>query len=748
MPYLENERLAQQELCGSVEHIVYANQSNGYTVATLKNDEGEHTIVGSMPFLAAGDTVRVFGRYDQHPTYGPQFRVDHFEKQTPSDSVSILRYLSSGVIRGVGPATARSIVERFGDRSLDVMETESDRLSEIRGISLDKAIKIGKEYQKQFGVREVMLFLDPFHISPEGAIRVFQALGSRATEIIRQNPYVLCGESIGFTFEKAEEIAISFQIPKDSDCRIAAGLEYVLKHNLSNGHTCLPRSKLTETAARLLACTVDEVEDVCNKMLEVLQLRLMVQRGEDFIALPPYHAAEDFVAARLSVLLRYAPPLEQMANLEIDQIELQTHMQYEPKQREAIRMALHNSVMVLTGGPGTGKTTTLNAMIQILKSKDLEIALAAPTGRAAKRMSELTGCEAKTIHRLLEVEWNDEDRQSFARNEKNPLSCDVLVVDEMSMVDILLFESLLRAVRLGCRLILVGDADQLPSVGAGNVLADILACGVVPSVALTKVFRQAMESQIVANAHRIMAGELPDLSDKTGDFFFLNDSDPASAVEKVVDLCANRLPKAYGFDPQTDIQVLCPSKLFDLGSMNLNNRLQERLNPTKKEAQKIVFKGFELRVGDKVMQIKNNYDILWTSDGGESGAGIYNGDIGVLETIDRKNGILTVRFEDKVATYFSENIGELELAYAMTIHKSQGSEFECVILPLFDTPKKLLYRNLLYTAVTRAKQLLVIVGNRRLFGAMVENNRKNLRYTALKKRLEDIFIDSSNGTNT
>ncbi len=732
-----------EELSGSVEHITYTNSGNGYTVASLKTKDDSITIVGMMPFLAVGDCIKVNGVFDNHPTYGPQFKVQSFEKSAPSDVGSILRYLSSGVIRGVGPATARNIVERFGDRALTIIETEPERLSEIRGVSLDKAIKIGEEYQKQFGVRDVMLFLNPFRVSPEGAIKVFNALGSNATEIIRNNPYVLCSEQIGFSFEKAEEIAVAFSLPQDSECRIAAGIEYVLKHNLSNGHTCLPREKLTETAARLLGCEIDEVSRICGEMLDAFQLRLLVTQEKEFIFLPQYHAAEDFIAARLSVLLRYAPQNEIMAELEIDQIEIQSHIKYEEMQRQAIRLALKSGIMVLTGGPGTGKTTTLNAIITILQNKGLNIALAAPTGRAAKRMSELTGCEAKTIHRLLEVEWNDADRQTFARNERNPLNCDVLVVDEMSMVDVLLFESLLRAVRLGCRIVLVGDADQLPSVGAGNVLADILASGCVPSVALNKVFRQAMESLIVANAHKIIAGEIPELNCKTSDFFLLQNTDRIAAADLVVDLCTKRLPDAYGFEPLTDIQVLCPSKMLDLGSINLNNALQYRLNPKVKDSQKLTFKGFELREGDKVMQVKNNYDIMWTSDNGESGTGVFNGDIGILESVDRKNGVLKVRFDDKVAVYFSENVGELELAYAMTIHKSQGSEFECVILPLLDTPSKLLYRNLLYTAVTRAKRLLIVVGSKQVFCSMVENNRKNLRYTSLKKRLEDIFVEST-----
>lgn len=730
-----------ESISGTVEHITYTNSSNGYTVAVLKTTDDSFTIVGTMPFLSAGDFVNLTGFFDTHPTYGPQFKVSSFEKTTPSDSISILRYLSSGAIKGVGPATARSIVERFGDRALTIIETEPERLSEIRGISLDKAIKIGEEYKKQFGVRDVMLFLSPFRVSPEGALRVFNSLGSNACDIIRQNPYVLCSEQIGFSFEKAEEISFTFNIPKDSDFRIAAGIEYILKHNLSNGHTCLPKNKLAETASRLLECEGAEIHRIIGEMFNSLQLRLMVMDNTEFVFLPNYYAAEDFVAARLSVLLKYSPPSEIMADLEIEQIELKDKIKYEELQKKAIRMAVSSGIMVLTGGPGTGKTTTLNAIIKILKSKDLDIALAAPTGRAAKRMSELTGCEAKTIHRLLEVEWSDEEKHTFARNEKNPLNCDVLVVDEMSMVDILLFESLLRAVRLGCRIILVGDADQLPSVGAGNVLADILASNCIPSVALTKVFRQAMESLIVANAHKIISGELPELSSKTSDFFMLQNTNRLSAAELVVELCAKRLPEAYGFEPMTDIQVLCPSKKLDLGSVNLNNMLQDRLNSKASDLKKVNFKGFELREGDKVMQTKNNYDIMWTSDNGEGGMGVFNGDIGILETVDQKNSLLKVRYDDKIAIYYNENVGELELAYAMTIHKSQGSEFECVVLPLLDTPSKLLYRNLLYTAVTRAKKLLIVVGSKQVLNLMVENNRKNLRYTSLKKRLEDIFVD-------
>ena len=730
-----------ETISGIIKKITFRNEANAYTVAVLKTKTEEITVVGTLPFVNEGDSVDLEGDYTVHATYGEQFKVTSFEKATPSDTASILRYLSSGAIRGVGPSTARNIVERFGDRALEIIENEPERLSEIRGISLDKAMKIADEYNKQFGVRDVMLFLSPFRISPEGALKVFNVLGSNATEIIRNNPYVLCSEDIGFSFEKAEEISSYFVFPKDSDFRISAGLEFVLKHNLSNGHTCIPREKLISTAARLLECELAEVSDICDEMLRALQLRLFVDGDAQYVALPQYFSAEEFVAARLSVMLRYAPPAELMADLEIDIIEHDQHIKYEELQRVAIKTAISKGITVLTGGPGTGKTTTLNAIIKILKSKDLSIALAAPTGRAAKRMSELTGCSAKTIHRLLEVEWNDSDVHVFARNERNPLPYDVVVIDEMSMVDILLFESLLRAVRLGTRIIMVGDSDQLPSVGAGNVLADIINSQTVPVVALTKVFRQAMESLIVANAHKIISGNEPELSSKSSDFFMLRNLNSTSAAELVVELAAKRLPEAYGYKPFTDIQVLCPSRMLDLGSMSLNNMLQDRLNPKPKNGERIIFKNFELREGDKVMQIKNNYDIMWTSDSGEEGSGVFNGDIGILEKIDRKNSLLRVRFDDRLAIYYNENVNELELAYAMTIHKSQGSEFDCVILPILDAPSKLLYRNLLYTAVTRAKKLLIVVGSSDLLLSMVENNRKSLRYTTLNKRLKDAFAE-------
>ncbi len=538
---------------------------------------------------------------------------------------------------------------------------------------------------------------------------------------------------------RVEEVASYFPAAKDSEHRTAAGLKFILKHNLSNGHTCLPMDKLCSITSELTGVSEEDCEFTCNALINSLNLRSRIIDNKTYVFLNDYYTAEEYCAARIGVLLNNPPKAEFAADIEIELVEKSKNITYDKLQKEAIKLSIQNGIMILTGGPGTGKTTTLNAIIDILQNKGLNVSLCAPTGRAAKRMSELTGKNAKTIHRLLEVEWGKDDKQSFQKNERNPLDCDVLVVDELSMVDIKLFEALLKACRLGCRIILVGDSDQLPSVGAGNVLFDLLESAMVPNIRLTKVFRQALESLIIKNAHSIIAGETPLLNEKSADFFMLNEHNPIDAAMLIRSLVTDRLPKAYGFSPTTDIQVLCPSKMMDLGCISLNNILQDELNPKTKNKKQINFKNWCLREGDKVMQIKNNYDITWTSDNGESGSGVFNGDIGVLESIDNRNGLFYVRYDDKLATYLKEQINELELSYAITIHKSQGSEFECVIIPALDAPKKLLYRNLLYTAVTRAKKLLIIVGSKNTVFTMIENNRKTLRYTALKDFLEHIY---------
>ena len=725
---------------GTIERITYCNQQNGYTVAELTTSNGDITIVGTMPFISEGEFVEITGEYTEHQTYGEQFSVELCEKKAPEGKAAILNYLSSGAIKGVGPTTARLIVERFQEKALEVIANEPEKLALIKGISANKAMNIGLEYSKQFHIRDIMLYLSKYKITPEEAIKIYKILGDNTISVIESNPYVLCDDEINLNFIRVDEVASYFPAAKDSEYRTAAALKFILKHNLSNGHTCIPINKLCSAASDLLNVSEEDCEYICNKLVKSFNLRSKIINDKNYIFLNDYYTSEEYCAARIGVLLKNPPKEEIAADIEIELVEKIKNISYDSLQKDAINVAIKNGIMILTGGPGTGKTTTLNAIIDILENKGLIVSLCAPTGRAAKRINELTGKNAKTIHRLLEVEWTAEDKPVFQRNEQNPLDCDVLVVDELSMVDIKLFESLLKACRLGCRIILVGDSDQLPSVGAGNVLYDLLLSNKVPNIKLSTVFRQALESLIIKNAHSIIAGEKPELDNKSSDFFMLNEYNAQDALSLIKSLVVERLPKAYNFTPINDIQVLCPSKMMELGSASINNALQDELNPKTKTKNQISFKYFCLREGDKVMQIKNNYNITWVSDSGENGTGIFNGDIGILESIDTKNDLFYVRYEDKVATYSKEQIKELELSYAITIHKSQGSEFECVILPLLDSPKKLLYRNLLYTAVTRAKKLLIIVGSKNVVYAMINNNRKTLRYTGLKEFMDGLYV--------
>ena len=726
-----------KEISGIIEKITYTNSQNGYTVCTARVGKEHITVVGTLPFISIGDNVKFRGKFIVHATYGEQFSAEYYETVTPKTVAAILRYLSSGVIKGVGPATAERIVEKFGADSLEVIQNSPEDLCIIKGISLEKAHNISNEYKKQFGIRDLMLMLSPYQISMEKCISIYQYLGIKAVEKIRQNPYVLCGDGIDIPFEKVETIAFDFGVSCENEMRIAAGVEYVLRRNLLNGHTCLPRNKLVDVSSRLLENNLNRIEQVCDKMIENLILRTKTVDEKDYLMLPEYYNAEEYIAMRLYAAKNYINASNFIDELEIDFVENKLGIKFEKLQREAIAKAFNEAVFILTGGPGTGKTTTLNAIIQLFEQRDAKIVLAAPTGRAAKRMTELTGFEAKTIHRLLEVEWTSDNKQSFARNEKNPIDCDAIIIDEASMLDSLLFESLLHAIKLSTRIILVGDTDQLPSVSAGNVLNDILSSNLYSSVALKKVFRQAKTSTIVTNAHAIINGEESNLSNKSNDFFMMHRDFASDVASTVLELCDTRLPNVYNLNPLTDIQVLCPSRKGQTGTVNLNNLLQSTLNPRNNNQPQLVYKGVYYRTGDKVMQIKNNYDLQWERENGEIGYGVFNGDVGYITLIDIKGGILKVKFDDKIVTYFVENIGELELAYAVTVHKSQGSEFDCVILPLFDIPTQLLYRNLLYTAVTRAKKLLIVVGNEGIYQKMVNNNKKTLRYTLLKVFLSE-----------
>ncbi len=722
---------------GVVERITYKNDQNGYTVATVKVGRERVTVVGIIPFLGEGESAVFSGRYIIHPTYGRQFSADSFERTAPETAAQILRYLSSGLIKGVGPSTAAKIVERFGNESLDIIQNNPKRLASIKGISEEKAQSISEEYAKTAMVQDIMLMLSPYEVSPDRCMRIFSKLGKNATARIRENPYLLCMPEIELSFEKVERMAYDMGISPDSETRLAAGIEHIIRQNLMNGHTCLPKNKLVGVAVKLLESSNERIESIIDRMAESLSLMTRYTDGTVFVALPQYYCAEEYIAARLSAVKGCISKSMPIDDLEIDYVENKLGIKFENLQRTAIKQAFSEGILVLTGGPGTGKTTTLNAIIELFEQRSAVIELAAPTGRAAKRMTELTRRDAKTLHRLLEVEWGEGDKQYFSRNERNPLKCDVIIIDEASMIDSLLFDSLLRALPLSCRIILVGDADQLPSVSAGNILGDILACEKFPAIRLKKVFRQAQESLIVTNSHAIINNTAPDLSNRGKDFFFMPRTSSYDVCNTVLELCLERLPAAYGFNSLTDIQVLCPSRKLDTGTVNLNNLLQSALNPQKKNQPQLAYKGVYMRVGDKVMQIKNNYDLVWERDDGKSGSGVFNGDVGYITAIDLRAGEVKVRFDDRVATYYTEGLGELELAYAVTVHKSQGSEFDCVVIPLFDVPTKLCYRNLLYTAVTRAKKMLVLVGSHDVFFAMAENDRKTLRYTLLKDFLNE-----------
>lgn len=722
---------------GTVKRVVFSSADTGFTVLEIEYGGETETVVGTFPDVCVGEELEITGRFVLHQVYGQQFKAEAFVKTLPSGKAAILRYLSSGVIKGIGPATAKRIVSMFGDETFEVMESSPERLSAVKGISLAKAKEISAEIAGRKSLRELCLRLAKYGISADDAVSALKILGDTAAEQIEDNPYLLCKEGIGWDFERADEVAKKLNIPEDNEERLCAGILYVVRHNLLNGHTCLPKDKVLKIATQLLECDSVTASDICEVLYDRKLLTEIEMDEGVFVSLCEVYDHESYIAGRLLLELSISGNGKPVSEKELDKAGRVLGIEFEQLQRDAIVKSLESGIFILTGGPGTGKTTTVNGILQVMESRDMKVALAAPTGRAAKRMSELTSREAKTIHRLLEVGTSDDGKSHiFVRNEKNPLDADAVIIDEMSMVDVSLFDALLKALKLGTRLILVGDSDQLPSVGAGNVLRDLISSGTFNCIKLQKIFRQALKSKIVVNAHKIINGEDLELDCRDSDFFMLDQNTADKGLRLVTDLYCRRLPEAYGFNPADDIQVLCPSKKMELGTVNINNILQQQINPPCEDKPEIAFKGFVLRKGDKVMQTKNNYDIVWEDDDGNVGMGVFNGDVGVLQEIDVQNRVLSVRFPDRVAEYNGEEVGQLELAYAVTVHKSQGSEFDCVILPLLDFPYQLKYRNLLYTAVTRAKKLLIVVGSRGVLASMAANEKKTLRYTALKQLLK------------
>ena len=729
----ENKTLEVIE--GIVENVVYKNDQSGYIVLEIDAMGSLVTAVGELGEVFEGEKVRLSGNFIAHQTYGTQFRASLCERSLPSGANDIYRYLSSGVIRGVGDKTASAIVAQFGDETLEIIEKEPERLKAVRGISLSKAEQIGRDFKRIFGARTVLKELSELSIGAGESIRVYKKFGLRAAEIVKQDPYVLCGEDIAVEFERADGLAMSLGFKIDDSCRLRAGLLYVIRHNCKNGHTYLPKHKLLSITEAFLGVEDADFEKEIDYLCQSNMLIEEQIEGKTCIFLPIYYLSESYIANRITNLLQEETQAPDNIEKLIEKEEHLLRISYARLQKAAIKTALTQNVFILTGGPGTGKTTALNGIISLFEKQNMRVLLAAPTGRASARMSEVTGREAKTLHRLLEVAYSDNDIPRFQRNEDNPLKADVIIVDEISMVDVLLFASLLRAMPKGCRIIMVGDSDQLPSVGAGRVLKDLSSDGFVPMVRLTEVFRQAAQSMIVNNAHLIVKGENPELNNKENDFFFLPRDSAEKTADTVVDLISRRLPKAYGVNPMLDVQVLCPGRRGELGTANLNLRLQAVLNPPAPDKGEVRFAGVTFRRGDRVMQIKNNYDMMWVRESGENGLGVYNGDIGIIIGVDKFSSTLRIRFDDREVDYPFDLLSELEHAYAITVHKSQGSEYKMVILPLFKFFDKLYYRNLLYTAVTRAKDLLVLTGEEAAIIKMVQNNRKIERYTALAAML-------------
>ena len=732
---MNNGLTVLETISGVIENVVFRNEDNGYCVIEIvDSDNNLITAVGTMPMAFEGECVELSGTWTFHKEFGRQFAFDAYEKNLPSEVDGILQYLSSKTVKGIGPVTALKIVNRFGVDTFDVIENHPEWLADIPGITMKKAAAISESFREQSGIRNVMMFCKDYLDKGE-ITKVYKRFGSGAVGIIKENPYILCGEG-GIPFEKADAIARSFDVPMNSRARILAGFEYALSYNATaNGHTCLPVEKLVLATAAVLGLKKEEIEPILSDFIAEELLSDYGVGVERYVMTREVAENERYIASRVNEMDKYithfgAGDIYAM----IEKVESQLNIKYAALQKEAVFKALGGSMMILTGGPGTGKTTVVKGLLSIFKSLGLKCVLCAPTGRAAKRLSESTGEEAKTIHRMLEMERVSDDEPKFNRDSRNPLDENVVIVDEASMIDLSLMSALFKALKRGARLILIGDSDQLPSVGAGNVFFDLIHSDRVTTVALTEIFRQSKESLIITNAHRINNGEDPIITDTKNDFFFVRRENEREISDTVASLITERLPRSYGGDIIEQIQVITPSRKGSAGVNVLNAVLQERINPAARFKKEAVLHGTVFREGDKVMQTSNNYDIEWEKNGAV-GIGIFNGDIGRIEMINQVSEEITVSFDDRVAVYSYEMADELELAYAITVHKSQGSEYPVVIIPTYQCPPMLMTRNLLYTAVTRAKKMVVMVGRSDIPAKMVANNREVLRYTTLSDRI-------------
>lgn len=723
-------------ISGDISAVVYQNPENGYAVIKLNSMGATVTVVGTIPMAAVGEQLVVTGKWVNHASYGRQFEAEFLERMMPQTKMQVLAYLSSRAIRGIGPVTAERIVERFGTDALRIIEESPEKLAEIPGISNAKAMAIGQYFAMMTGVRRLVEVLSVYHIPAAISVQLYRSFGERSMELLQENPYILTEPEFGADFALVDAFALERGVDGDDARRVEAGFLFELTYNLTNGHVFLPEEKLIAATAALLELSDTLIIEADERLIKDQRIVRDTVAGMSVIYLPEYHEAETYLTSRFLQMadsVKSAP-----AHLEniLLSIEEKLSITYAEQQREALRLASVNQLMILTGGPGTGKSTSLAGMLELFDRMKLKTCLAAPTGRAAKRLSELTGRDASTIHRLLEVQVGQNGAMSFCHDEAEPLHCDCLIVDETSMVDLLLMDALVRALKPSCKLILVGDPDQLPSVGAGNVFSDLIRSGRIATVRLNQIFRQAQESLIVMNAHAVNHGQMPELRARDNDFFFLRRTDPGQALGLITELCSTRLPKNMGID-SGDIQVLTPTRKGMTGTASLNQALQAVLNPAAPSKKERQCGDYIFREGDRVMQIRNNYDILWKRlDGLGAGSGIFNGDIGRIVTIDPQSETVRIVFDDRAADYTFDMLSELEPAFAMTVHKSQGNEYRAVVLCCMGSSPYLLTRSILYTALTRARELLIIVGSEEVISAMVENDRRQKRYSGLKLRLQ------------